>query len=43
LVEWGGRPYRKREVMELWQDYEKIPNWEAKISLKEGIKKINQT
>jgi nucleoside-diphosphate-sugar epimerase len=43
LVEWGGRPYRKREVMELWQDYEKIPNCEAKISLKEGIKKINQT
>jgi len=43
LVEWGGRPYRKREVMELWRNFNKLPNWEAKISLKEGIKKINQT
>jgi len=42
-VEWGGRPYRKREVMELWLDFDKLPNWEAEISLKEGIKKINQT
>jgi len=42
-VEWGGRAYRKREVMELWRDFDKLPNWEAEISLKEGIKKINQT
>jgi nucleoside-diphosphate-sugar epimerase len=40
LVEWGGRPYRKREVMELWRDFDKLPNWEAEISLEEGLKRL---
>ena len=37
---WGGNPYRKREVMELWDRGEILPNWYAKISLEEGLKKI---
>lgn len=37
---WGGRQYRKREVMELWRDCEGVPNWRPKILLEEGIKKI---
>lgn len=41
LVEWGGRPYRKREVMELWQGFDKLPNWEANISLRKGLKEFN--
>ena len=40
LVEWGGRPYREREVMELWQDFDKLPNWEVEISLQEGLRKL---
>ena len=37
---WGGKPYRKREVMQLWERGEVLPNWEAKISLEEGISKF---
>jgi len=40
LVEWGGRSYRKREVMELWRNFDKLPNWEVKISLIDGLKKL---
>ncbi|SDC07780.1 MULTISPECIES: NAD-dependent epimerase/dehydratase family protein [unclassified Candidatus Frackibacter] len=39
-VEWGGRPYRKREVMELWSDFETLPSWNSKISLEEGLKRM---
>lgn len=38
---WGGREYRKREVMELWENGENLTNWEAKISLQEGLKLFN--
>ena len=38
-VKWGGKPYRKREVMRLWENGDNLPNWEAKISLEEGLKK----
>jgi len=38
-VVWGGKPYRKREVMKLWDKGSTLPNWEAKISLYEGLKK----
>ena len=34
---WGGRPYRKREVMELWNTGEKLDGWETSISLEEGL------
>jgi nucleoside-diphosphate-sugar epimerase len=37
---WGGKPYRKREVMQLWEKGEVLPNWYAKISLEEGISKF---
>lgn len=40
LVEWGGRPYRKREVMELWRDFDKLSNWKSEISLKEGLRRL---
>jgi nucleoside-diphosphate-sugar epimerase len=39
-VIWGGKPYRKREVMQLWEKGEDLPNWIAKIDLEEGFKKI---
>jgi UDP-glucose 4-epimerase len=37
---WGGKPYRKREVMLLWEKGEVLPNWSAKISLEEGFRKF---
>lgn len=39
LIDWGGRKYRKREVMELSTKGEILPNWDAKISLIEGLKR----
>ena len=39
-VIWGGRNYRKREVMLPWNKGEKLPKWNAKISLEEGLKKL---
>lgn len=39
-VIWGGKPYRKREVMQLWEKGEDLPNWFAKIDLEEGLKKF---
>lgn len=40
-IYWGGREYRKREVMELWNGYKLLPNWECKITLEEGFKKYS--
>lgn len=36
-IEWGGRPYREREVMTIWDDYTLLPGWEQKIPLDEGL------
>ncbi len=37
-VNWGGRPYRKREVMKTWNKYNSLPGWETKTSLKIKLK-----
>ena len=37
-IEWGGRPYRAREIMVPWKSYKLLPGWQPKISLREGIK-----
>ena len=39
-IEWGGRPYRAREIMVPWHSYKLLPGWQPKISLQEGIKKF---
>lgn len=39
-IEWGGRPYREREIMIPWSSYKLLPNWRPKVSLREGIKKF---
>ena len=39
-IVWGGKPYRKREVMKLWEKGESLPNWAANLSLEEGFKKM---
>ncbi|SCX76991.1 NAD-dependent epimerase/dehydratase family protein [Alkaliphilus peptidifermentans] len=40
-VIWGGRNYRKREVMKLWGKYETLPGWIIEVSLEEGLLKYN--
>lgn len=36
-IEWGGRPYRAREVMETWKSYKAMPEWTPRIPFAEGI------
>jgi nucleoside-diphosphate-sugar epimerase len=38
-IEWGGLPYRKREVMIPWKG-EIVPGWKAKITVEDGILKF---
>lgn len=39
-IEWGGRPYRLREVMTPWSTGKTLPGWRPKIGLEEGIKRM---
>lgn len=39
-IEWGGRPYREREIMTPWHSYKLLPGWQPKVPLREGIKKF---
>jgi nucleoside-diphosphate-sugar epimerase len=36
-IQWGGRPYRNREVMETWNSYETLPGWTPQLALAKGI------
>lgn len=36
-IEWGGRPYREREVMVPWKGIP-VPGWKAEINVEKGIK-----
>lgn len=36
-IVWGGREYRNREVMIPWNNGERLPNWNPKVSLEKGI------
>lgn len=35
-IEWGGRPYRAREVMVPWKG-KPLPGWKAQVGIEEGI------
>lgn len=37
FINWGGRPYRHREVMIPWNQGERLPGWEPRVSLEEGL------
>lgn len=39
-VNWGGRPYKTREIMNPIENYKCLPQWTPAISLREGLKKI---
>lgn len=38
LINWGKRPYRRREVMKPYDGGEVLPNWKPNISLEEGLR-----
>ena len=39
-INWGKKPYRKREVMVPWNKGQTLPNWKPTITIEEGIKRI---
>lgn len=39
-INWGGRPYRNREVMFPWDKGNRLPGWRPSIELAEGIRLI---
>ncbi len=39
-IQWGGRPYRDREVMSPYLQGDSLPGWSPKISLVDGIKTL---
>lgn len=40
-LNWGGRPYKSREVMVPYTGYNRLPNWKALVNLKMGLTKFN--
>jgi nucleoside-diphosphate-sugar epimerase len=38
-VQWGGRPYRPREVMRPWDRGRPVPGWRPKVSLLDGFRR----
>jgi nucleoside-diphosphate-sugar epimerase len=42
VVEWGALPYRPREVMKPWSCGKRLPGWQAKISLRDGIVRMEK-
>ena len=41
-VEWGGQPYRSREVLLPWADHEPVPGWQPRVCLQEGIARMEK-
>lgn len=41
-IEWGGRPYREREVMVPWQSHHGVPGWRPKVDLASGLALFHQ-
>ena len=41
-IEWGGLPYRPREVMTPWKHAVLLPGWQARTPLREGIARMER-
>ena len=41
ILNWGARPYKQREVMVPYNGYKCLPNWEALVSIENGLTKFN--
>jgi nucleoside-diphosphate-sugar epimerase len=42
-IEFGGRPYRPREVMLPWNRGRPLPGWRPRVDLAEGIRRTTAT
>jgi nucleoside-diphosphate-sugar epimerase len=42
-IDWGGRPYRPREVMVPWTRYQVLPGWQPKVALADGLARFHQS
>lgn len=42
-IEWGGRPYRPREVMVPWSSYSPLPGWQPRVTLAEGLARFHRS
>lgn len=40
FANWGALPYRDREVMMPWSEYEPLPGWQPAISLQQGLEQL---
>ncbi len=40
VVNWGARPYREREVMKVWRQGTRLPGWQPKVPLEDGIREL---
>lgn len=40
LVDWGARPYRRCEVMQVWRGGRRLPGWSPRIGMPEGLRTI---
>lgn len=41
-IEWGALAYRNREMFHQWDVAPTLPEWSAKVSIEEGLRKIEQ-
>ncbi len=41
-INWGARPYRRREVMVNCAALPRLPGWSAKVNLQEGLQRMHQ-
>ena len=41
-AQWGARPYRSREVFVPWSNPPRLPGWEPKIALADGLKTLRE-
>ena len=39
-INWGGLPYKDREVMTIWDGGTLVPGWEPRVALAQGIKEF---
>lgn len=39
-IKWGAKPYKDREVMSPWSKGKRVPKWEPKFGIYDGLKKI---
>lgn len=39
-IQWGGRPYRPREVMRPWAGFARLPGWAPRIGLDAGLREV---